>query len=66
MALDEKGNLYLTDAGLTVYDPSGKKLESIKFPEGPANVTFGGKDRNVLFVTARTSLYSVKMNVKGQ
>jgi gluconolactonase len=66
MTLDEKGNLYLTGGGVTVYDPAGKKIEEIKVPEGPANVTFGGKDKSTLFITARTSLYSVKMNVKGQ
>jgi len=30
-----------------------------------ANVTFGGKDRHILFITAQTSLYSIRMRVKG-
>jgi hypothetical protein len=30
-----------------------------------ANVCFGGKDRRTLFITASTSLYSIRMNVKG-
>jgi gluconolactonase len=66
MTLDNQGNLYLTGRGVTVYAPDGKKLETIDVPEGPANVCFGGKDRDRLFITARTSLYAVTMRVKGQ
>jgi len=63
---DERGNIYLTGKGVTVYSPSGELLETINVPEGPANLCFGGKDRDTLFITARTSLYAVKMRVKGQ
>ncbi len=66
MTLDERGNLYLTRDGVQVYSPAGKKIASIKIPERPANVTFGGKDRRTLFVTARTGFYSLRMNVRGQ
>lgn len=67
MTLDEKGNLYLTGSGgVVVYDPNGQKIETIAVPENPANMTFGGKDRNMLFITARTSLYAVPMSIKGQ
>eukprot|EP00913_Durusdinium_trenchii_P008957 g8423.t1 len=66
MTLDEKGNLYLTRGAVQVYNPQGKKIATLKFPEGPANVTFGGKDRKTLFVTARTGFYSLDMAVRGQ
>jgi len=49
-----------------IYNPVGTLIETIQVPEGPANVCFGGKDRSTLFITARTSLYSVEMKVKGQ
>ncbi|MCA9068097.1 MAG: SMP-30/gluconolactonase/LRE family protein [Planctomycetaceae bacterium] len=66
MTVDEKGNLYTTHGGkVHVYDPDGKELEVIDVPEGPANVCFGGEDFKTLFITARTSLYSVKMSVAG-
>lgn len=66
LTIDEKGNLYITSAiGLQVFDPQGKKLGVIAFPEQPANATFGGPDNKTLFVTARTSLYSVPMDVAG-
>ena len=66
LAVDVKGNLYITSGlGLQVFDATGKKLGIIAFPEVPANVTFGGKDLKTLFVTARTSVYTVPMEVTG-
>ena len=66
MTLDEKGNVYLTDKVVVVYSPQGRLIRRIEFPERPANVTFGGADRKTLFVTARQSLYSLRMSVRGQ
>ena len=65
MTIDNEGNVYLTTRVVAVYSKDGKKIEEIKVPEGPANVTFGGPDRKTLFITARTSLYCVAMRVKG-
>ena len=66
MTLDEKGNVYLTRGAVLVFNPHGKRIATIKFPEGPSNVTFGGKNRKTLFVTARKGFYSIEMNVRGQ
>ncbi len=66
LTLDQEGNLYTTsNEGVRVFSPSGKELALIPIPETPANMTFGGKDGRTLFVTARTSLYAVSMNVRG-
>ena len=65
MTIDNEGNVYLTTGTVAVYNKNGEKIEEIKVPEGPANVTFGGSDNQTLFITARTSLYSVRMRVKG-
>jgi len=65
MTLDARGNVYLTTDVVAVYNRKGEKIEEIKIPERPANVTFGGPDNKTLFVTARTSLYAVDMQVKG-
>jgi len=65
MTIDNEGNIYLTTSGVAVYDKQGNKIETIDVPERPANVCFGGKDNQTLFITARTSLYSVRMRVKG-
>ncbi|MEQ8788455.1 MAG: SMP-30/gluconolactonase/LRE family protein [Pirellulaceae bacterium] len=66
MTLDERGNLYLTGAGVNVYSPEGKMIAEIETPERPANVAFGGKDNKTLFITARTGFYAVPMQVAGQ
>jgi len=66
MCIDTKGNIYTTaSGGIHVYDNTGKKIGLIEVPEKPANVCFGGKDFDTLFITARKSLYSVKTKMKG-
>lgn len=65
MTIDNNGNVYLTMGKIWVYSPEGKLIEEIEVPESPSNVCFGGKKRNVLFITARTSVYTLKMKIKG-
>jgi gluconolactonase len=66
LTVDVKGNLYITSQlGIQVFDPQGKLLGILKFPEQPANVTFGGPDRKTLYVTARTGLYTLPMEIAG-
>jgi gluconolactonase len=65
MTIDDQGNVYLTNGVTRVFDKDGKKIQEINTPESPANVCFGGKDKQTLFITARKGLYSIKMNVKG-
>lgn len=66
MTLDIRGNLYATGPGGTwVFDKTGKHLLTIETDEIPANCTFGGKDNQTLYITARTSVYSIKLNIPG-
>jgi len=66
MTIDDEGNVYLTRKGVTVFNSAGEKIEHIDIDAGwTANVCFGGKDRQTLFITAQTSLYAVRMRVKG-
>jgi gluconolactonase len=66
MAVDDAGNLYLTTgAGVEVFRDDGTPWGVIDVPEQPANCTFGGADRKTLFITARTGLYRVDLNVPG-
>jgi len=66
MTIDNKGNIYLTGKGVTVFDPDGHQIEKIPVEENwTANVCFGGKDRHLLFITASKSVYGVKMKVKA-
>lgn len=66
MTLDNKGDLYLaTPHGVAVLNKKGKQIEKIAVPQQPSNMTFGGKDKRTLFITARTAIYKLKMKVKG-
>ena len=65
MTIDNKGNIYLTMGKVWVYSPDGELIKEIEVPESPSNICFGGRKRNILFITARTSVYTLKMKVKG-
>jgi gluconolactonase len=66
MTIDTQGNVYLTGGGVTVFNPKGEKIMHIAV-DAPwtSNVTFGGEDRNVLFITAADSVYTLEMTVQG-
>lgn len=66
LTIDDRGNIYLTGKGVDVYNPDGELIRHIDVPERwTANVCFGGKDRDTLFITASKGLYGLKMNVHG-
>ena len=71
MTMDSEGNVYITSPRreppfiVSVYDLEGNRIEELEMPEKPSNVCFAGKDRKTLFITARTSLYSIRMRVHG-
>lgn len=66
ITLDELGNLYLCGNGVTVFNPEGKQIEHINIPEKwTANICFGGKNRDLLFMTASQTIYTLQMKVKG-
>ena len=66
MKVDVDGNLYVTGGGgLWVVEPGGRHAGAVAFPELPANVAFGGPDNRTLYVTARTSIYSIRGKVPG-
>jgi gluconolactonase len=65
MRVDEKGNLYVAANKIEAYTPDGKPLGSVPLAETPSNCAFGDADFESLYVTARTSVYRVRLNVKG-
>jgi len=65
MTIDSEGNVYLTERVVIVFNSSGKEIERSKTPQAPANVSFGGADYKTLFITARSSVYTIRMRVKG-
>jgi gluconolactonase len=66
MTMDERENIYLVGKGVTVFNVKGEKIDHVDVPETwTANVTFGGKKRTTLFITAMDSLYSIETKYRG-
>ncbi len=66
MKVDEEGRVWCTGAGgVWVISPEGRHLGTILFPEQPANCAWGGQDRRTLYITAETSVYRIRTDVKG-
>jgi len=66
MTIDNRGNVYLTGKGVHIFNKEGEKIQHIPVDrDWTANVTFGGRDKNMLFITAKNSLFSLEMNVRG-
>ncbi|MCU1325249.1 MAG: SMP-30/Gluconolaconase/LRE domain protein, partial [Bryobacterales bacterium] len=59
------GNLYIAAKGIAVYSPAGKLIRTVDFPETPANCAFGDSDLKTLYVTARTSVYRIRIPDRG-
>ncbi len=66
MKVDIEGNIYCTGPdGFWIIDPAGKCLARVLPPEPPANVAWGDADRKSLFLTARTGLYRIRLEIAG-
>ena len=81
LRLDVEGNLWVAaginvprhggetadvPAGIYVIRPDGKLLGRIPIPEDlVTNLTFGGKDKRTLYVTAGKSLFKTRIDVSG-
>jgi gluconolactonase len=64
--VDVEGHVYCTGpGGLWVFEPSGEFMGKIRLPELPANLGWGDADNQTLYVTARTSVYRMRMKVPG-
>jgi gluconolactonase len=66
MKVDEHGNLYVSGpGGIWVISAAGKHLGTIITPMHPHNLAWGDDDRQTLYLTAKTGLYRIHLNVKG-
>jgi hypothetical protein len=66
VAVDAGGRVFLAAGQILVYSPDGTFIETIRVPERPTQVVFGGKDGRTLFICARSSLYSVRVKTPGR
>ncbi len=63
--VDEKGNLYVAASDLEVFSPEGKLLGKVALHESASNCAFGDSDMESLYITAQSSVYRVRLGVKG-
>jgi gluconolactonase len=64
--LDEAGRVWAAaHDGLHCFDPDGTLIGKLRLPEVVSNLAFGGTKRNQLFITASTSVYSLRVNFNG-
>jgi len=61
VAVDARGNVYIAAGQILVFDSSGKHIETIKVPQRPICLVFGGRERKTMFIMARSSLYKIQM-----
>jgi sugar lactone lactonase YvrE len=61
VTVDGKGNVYVANGQIFVYDPEGKQIAQIDVPERPIDIVFGGADNRTLFILAHRALYAVKV-----
>lgn len=62
---DEKGNIWVACNLVSVYSAAGQPVGKIELGEKPRNLSFGEPDLQTLFITAFTSVYRVRLDVKG-
>jgi sugar lactone lactonase YvrE len=66
LKVDEEGTIFCTGPrGVLAFNPYGEQTDLIELPELPANLTFGGPDRQTMYITARTSVYSLPVGTPG-
>jgi gluconolactonase len=66
MKVDSEGRIFCTGAGgLWVFEADGTPLGLLRLPEIPANLAFGGRDLKTMFLTARTSVYALRVKTPG-
>lgn len=66
MKCDEHGNVYVTGPrGIWVIASDGRHLGILPMPEVAGNLNWGGRDWRDLYCTCSTSIYRVRMKVRG-
>jgi len=63
---DQNGNIWTSAGkGIKCFNPEGKIIGQLLVPELVSNLEFGGKEGNILYVTATSSLYKMELNQIG-
>lgn len=65
LCVDEKGSLYVMARNIEIYSADGKHQRTIEFAQPPSNCAFGDPDTQSLIVTSASSVFRIRLNVKG-
>ena len=66
LTVDDGGRVWAAAGeGVDCYHPDGTRLARLPLPEPVANLTFGGPRGNDLFIAATSSLYRIRLKVRG-
>lgn len=68
MAVDSEGNLFVATTqglGVQVFNSSGEHLGNIDVPTPSNNVSFGGQDGKILYISAQDGIYKIAVNTEG-
>jgi gluconolactonase len=65
LAVDENGSIYVACEGVAIYSPEGKQLRFIEIGDPPTNLAFGDADYKSLYVSARSGVYRIRVEVRG-
>jgi gluconolactonase len=67
MRVDSEGNIYESGpGGVWIVSPEGKHLGTIHTPEKVTNLSFGDPDWKTVYISARTTIYKIRVNTAGQ
>jgi gluconolactonase len=65
-AVDTDGRYYVaTRAGVQIFLPDGTVAGTIRVPQYPVSITFGGPDNDVLYIVGESSVWSIRTKVRG-
>jgi gluconolactonase len=66
LKVDTAGNLYVSGpGGVWILSSQGRHLGTIRLPQLPANFAWGDEDGRTLYMTARSGLYRMRLNIAG-
>jgi gluconolactonase len=66
LKVDRDGHVYVSGpGGVWILSPAGNHLGTLRGPELPANFAWGDADGRTLYLTARTGVYRIRLNIPG-
>jgi sugar lactone lactonase YvrE len=64
VATDAKGNVYVANGEIFVYNSAGTQIGEIEVPERPIDLVFGGPKGDTLFILSHHALFSVQIALR--